>query len=118
MSNQVITEVENLLHEAAVKLGNIGHGFSGKVHALLAELRGDEQTLQHDAEQDGVQLVKDADAAMGPIVAEAEKDASSLGSAAVTDIEQAVTPVAAVIPDMHEATAGGAAPSDVPKPSA
>lgn len=94
MSNQILTEVENLLHEAAVKLGNIGHAASSKVHAVLAELRGDEATLQHEAETDGVQLAKDADAAMGPVVAEAEKDASSLGSAAVTDVQQAATDTA------------------------
>lgn len=98
MSNQIITEVENLLHEAAVKLGNIGHGFSGRVHALLAELRGDEATLRHDAEADGVQLAKDAEQAAAPVVAEAEKDASALGSAAVADVQQAATDATAQPP--------------------
>lgn len=95
MSNQILTEAANLLHEAAVKLSGIGHAAGDKVHALVAELRGQETALQHEAVADGEQLAHDAEHAAAPVVAEAEADAAKLEGEAATAVAKDVTPPAA-----------------------
>lgn len=91
MTAQIVTEVEALVQEALAKAKSVGHTIADDLHHVLAKLRGEEATLQHEAEADGVQLAKDAEAAVAPVVAEAEHDAATLGSAAVADVQQAAT---------------------------
>lgn len=95
MTAQILTEAENLLHEAAVKLGSIGHTVADDVRSILAKLRGDETALQTEAVADATQVADDAEAAMGPVLAEAEKDAAKVGEKAIADVETAVQPPAA-----------------------
>lgn len=95
MSNQILTEAENLLHEAAVRLTSAGHSLAGDVRNVLAKLRGQETELQHEAVADGEQLAKDAEHAAAPVVAEAEADAAKLEGEAAAAVAKDVTPPAA-----------------------
>lgn len=92
MTAQIVTEVENLLQQALDKAKSIGHTIADDVHGVLAKLRGNESALQAEAVADATQVAHDASAAMGPVLAEAEKDASKVADKAVADVEAAVQP--------------------------
>lgn len=94
MTMQIITEAEAALRRAEALFTSIGHAGAAKVKTLIAELRGDAGTLEHEAEQDATQVVHDAEQAAQPVEAEAEKDASKLAAEATVDVENAVQPPA------------------------
>lgn len=89
MTAQILTEVETLLHKAAGLLAGIGHAGSAKVHALIADLKGDESSLQQEAETDATQVAHDAEAAAAPVVAETEHDAETVAEQAAADVAKA-----------------------------
>lgn len=89
MTAQILTEAENLLHKVAGLLAGIGHAGEAKVHALIADLRGDEASLQQEAVADGEQVAHDAEAAAAPVVAETEHDAETVAEQAAADVAKA-----------------------------
>lgn len=102
MTMQIITEAEAALHRAEALFTSIGHAGAAKVKALIAELRGDETTLQQEAVADAEQVAHDAQPVVaevehdaGQLATEAEHDASELANEAVADAEAAAQPPAA-----------------------
>lgn len=87
----VIAAVEAKLHDLWAKLEAEGHHLADEAKTILADLKGDEPTLVHDAEADAADVVKTA-ATEGVIPAEQEavKDGTELVVEAGRDVATAV----------------------------
>lgn len=72
-----------------------GHHLAQLAEDALAHLKGDETTIQQEAEADAAQVAKDAEKAAAPVVAEVETDAAKLGGEAAAAVAKDVTPPAA-----------------------